>query len=99
MPKPVLLLYLIRMNDSWFQLSEEGREEMQAKAKESFDSVGGKILVMADCEWSSGQWEGFAVLEFPDVEALQKHMADEREMGFSQHYEEMIILGTKIEEP
>jgi hypothetical protein len=80
-------------------LSEEERKKIEAKRIESLDSAGGKLLLAANCEWSSGQWQFFGLEEFPDAEAVHRYMAKQYEVGFRQHVETKLVLGTRWEEP
>jgi hypothetical protein len=92
------MLYLGKPTQKWFDLSEEEREVTLAKVVKSLHDVGGKGLVAADCSWSSGQWHFFGVQEFPDLESLQKHVADCHEIGWPQYIEETDFVGSPMPE-
>jgi hypothetical protein len=94
MAKSVYFLYLAKTRPSWFQLPEKEQAAMVAKLRQSVADVGGKSLISPDCSWSSGRWDLFGVEEYPNIEALQKHIADQRQIGFTQHVEEQDFLGT-----
>lgn len=97
MGQPVLYLFMTKFKPSWWELSEEERIKMMTKVGASCDEVGRKGLVMANCEWSTAEYHVFGVEEYPSIEALQKHLANQREMGFLQHLEETYIVGTPWE--
>jgi hypothetical protein len=48
--------------------------------------------------WSSDQWPVAGLEEFPDIEAVQKYMADVDELKWFQYCESTNVLGTKVEE-
>jgi quinol monooxygenase YgiN len=96
MAHPIYFLFLARPKRSWYELSEKERQAMDAKIRKSLADVGAKVVLGADCSWSSGQWQFFGVEEYPDIEALQKHVATQHEIGFSQHMEELDFLGSPM---
>ena len=97
MGQRVLHLYLASWKDSWRQMSEEERNALMEKVHESIDANGGRIVVGAYCAWSTAEYEFFGVEEYPHVEALSTHIATQREIGFSQHVDEKIVVGTPWE--
>ena len=99
MARPIYLLFLGRPRQSWFELSEEERQALFAKLGQSLNDVGAKQVLTADCSWSSGQWYFFGVEEYPNIEAVQKHITTQHEMGFSQHMEELDFLGSPMTPP
>ena len=98
MGQPVLFLWMARATDSWNELSEEEQNAMMAKVGESLDRVGGKNIVMASCEWSTPDFQFCGVEEFPSIAALQKHINDQREMGYLDHGESTYVVGTPWED-
>ena len=64
------------------------------KLQEASDAAGRTGIVIADCEWSTADWQFFGVEEFPSIEALSKYIAALREIGFSQHVDETYVVGT-----
>lgn len=94
MGQPVRHLYLARRKDSWYHLSDEKRNALMEKVHASIDANGGRVVAGAHCEWSTAQYEFFGIEDYPSVEALRKHLAAQREFGFSQHFEEMTFVGT-----
>jgi len=98
MGQRILYLFMGRIKGSWYEMPQQEQDELGARVRESFAKSGGKRLGMADCSWSSSQWEWFGMQEFPSIEALQKHIEEQREMGFLAHIEEeMHIVGTPWE--
>ena len=96
MGQPVLFLYMYKAKDSYWEFSDEEKEETGKRIRESFQAVGGKQIVSANCEWSNPDYAGFGVQEFPSIEALQQHFADGHEIGYLKHIEETYIVGTRI---
>ena len=94
MGERVIYLFLASTKDSWYELPEEEQNKMMAKVGESRDAAGGKGIVTASCEWSTPDFQFFGVEEYPSIQALQGHMARQREMGFMAHLEETYVVGT-----
>ena len=51
------------------QISDEEQNSQMAKVQEALEKVGGKSILICTSAWSSEQWLGFGVGEFPDVVA------------------------------
>ena len=79
------------------QMEELLKEELIKKALASRDQAGGKAIIDCDSRWSSQQWMGFSVEEYPSVEALQEHMKRLKEMNWWRYVENTTILGTARE--
>jgi hypothetical protein len=98
MSGPIYKLFLLKPLPSWYALSEEEQNAIDAKVAESRDKVGAKLIVACESAWSSEQWMGFGVEEFPDIEAVQKHTAYLNQLNWPHQYaESMTLLGTKWE--
>ena len=91
-------LFLGRFAEAWYQLSEEEQADLMDKVIGLVEQAGGKTVSVCDSSWSSEQWLGFGVEEFPDIEAVQKHTADLDEVDWFRYGESMTLLGSKVEE-
>jgi hypothetical protein len=94
---PIYKLYMGKMTEAWYQLSEEEQESLLAKVEEARRRVGGKTVVAGSSAWSSEHCEWFGVEEFPDIEAVQKHAQELIEMDWYRHIDSMSVLGTEWE--
>jgi len=99
MSKPVYVLVLSQgLTEAGSQLIQQGQaQEAIKKAYASRDQAGGKAIIDCDSRWSSQQWMGFSVEEYPSVEALQEHMKRLKEMNWWRYVENTTILGTAQE--
>jgi hypothetical protein len=95
MKQPICKLFLYKRKEAWYQLSQEEQQEYLAKIKESLESVGGKSIVVVESAWSSEQYTGYGVEEFPDIEAVQKHSKRVMELGACRYNDVLTVLGTK----
>ena len=95
MAGPVYRLFMARRTEAGYQLSEEEQSSHEAKVMESLERVGARFVVSCRSRWSSEQWSGFGVIEFPDIEAVQKHSEDLRALNHHRYVEAISILGTK----
>lgn len=95
MAGPVYKLWMSKSNEAWYQLSEEERDAMNAKAQACLEEVGGKSLIMCTPGWASEEWMLFGVEEFPSIEAVQQHTLDLFNMGHFRYLESKSMLGIK----
>jgi hypothetical protein len=95
MPQPIYKCYMLRWKESWYQLSQEDRDQLLEQVNDSFQKVGGKNVIFCNSAWSSEAWLGFGVEEFPDIEAAQQHASDLLKFNWFQYVEATSVLGTK----
>jgi hypothetical protein len=98
MAQPIYKVFLVKMTEAWYQLSQEEQNSLLAKVNEALEKVGGKRVVMCDSNWASEQWPFFGVEVFPDIEAKQKHARLLDELNWARYVEGMSVLGTEWEE-
>ncbi len=97
MAGPVYKLFVLKFKQPWYQLSQEEQQALFAKGDAAFKEVGGKSIITCDASWSSEQWPGFGVEEFPDIEALQTYSRRLQELNWFRYFESETMLGTKWE--
>jgi hypothetical protein len=97
MAGPIYKLWMARYTDAWYQLSEEEQNSHNAKVAGALEKVGGKTVIMCTSAWSSEQWLGFGLEEFPDIEAVQRHTEELFALDHFRYLESESILGTKFE--
>ena len=97
MAKPIYKLYLFRPTEAWYQLSQEEQDGLMAKIGEAREKVGGKTVLECDSRWSSEQWMGFGVEEFPDIKAVQKLSEIHNELDWYRYIDSTTVLGTEWE--
>ncbi|HRW10472.1 MAG TPA: hypothetical protein P5121_35450 [Caldilineaceae bacterium] len=86
-----------RFKESWYQLSQEERRALVAKVVNALESVGGKSILMCHSGWSTEEWLGFGVGEYPDIEAVQTHTRLLHELNWFRYLESRSILGTEAQ--
>ena len=98
MSQTVYRLFMMKFTEAWYQLSKEEQDNMGAKMEKVFNNSGGKNIFIADTSWSSEEWLFIGVDEYPDIEAVQKHIKDINELNWFRYVESKVILGTKWEQ-
>jgi len=93
--KSIIRVAFNKFNEAGFRLSEEEGKELTDKDAKNIEEVGGKYIAVGDCYWSDGEWGWFVVDEFPDIEALQKHVKFEEELGLPKYLERKFYVGTR----
>ena len=76
MAGPIYKLFMLKLTEAWYQLSEEERNRRGAEVAASLERAGGKSVIDCNSAWSSEEWLAFGVQEFPNIEAVQKHAQD-----------------------
>jgi len=95
MAQKVYKLFMAKWTEAWYQLSQEEQDGLMAKNAESLKEVGAKTVVTCDSSWSSEQWQFFGVLEFPDIEAVQKNAAYMSQFDWLRYVDSMVVLGSE----
>jgi hypothetical protein len=97
MAGPIYKMFRARWKEPWFALTQEEQDALTTKVQAALEQVGGKSLVFCDSSWSSEQWWGFGVEEFPDLEAVQQHTKLLQDLNWMRYVESETLLGTAIE--
>jgi len=92
--KPIIKVLFVKPKEAYFKLSEEERKELGDKAMKDVEDVGGKWIAFCDCYWSNEEWVWFGVMEFPDIEAVQKHAKFIEGLEQFRYVESKSYLGT-----
>jgi chlorite dismutase len=95
MSKPIYKLWLARPKEAWFELSKEERQQLLAQHEERFQQTDAKEIIFCDASWSTDEWQWCGVEEFADLDAVQKHARDLRELNWSRYFDGISVLGTK----
>ena len=95
MAGPIYKLWMMKLKEAAYQLSEEERNDLAAKNQEALQKVGGKPIVMCACDWENESWTYFGVEEFPDIEAVQKLSELHNELNWFQYVDAFTLLGVE----
>jgi hypothetical protein len=95
MAGPIYKLWLNRLTEAWYQLSEEEQKQHFARVQAILDELGAKSVVTCTPTWSAEQWTLFGVTEFPNIEAVQASVQRFVEIGHYRYIEAETILGTE----
>jgi len=92
--KPIIKVLFLKPKEAYFKLSEEERKELGDKAMKDVEQVGGRRIAFCNCYWSNEEWVWFGVMEFPDIEAVQKHAEFIEGLEQFRYIESKSYLGT-----
>jgi len=95
MTKKIYKLFLGKMKEAWYQLSEQEQHDLLTKVNATVEQAGGAHVIMCDPTWSTEQWHFWGVEEFPDLEAVMKHTALLADLSWERFVDTMTVLGTK----
>ena len=95
MSKPIVKVSLVRMSEAWYALSPDEQKAFMAKSTANLAAAGGKRILWCDASWSNGEWQFFAVEQFPDMEAVRKHRELQNSIYISRYSHQMFVLGTE----
>jgi hypothetical protein len=97
MSQPVYLLVLVKgWTEAWYQLSKEEQDSLWAKVEEVDKRAGAKWLVTCDSRWADEEIFGWGVIEYPDMEAYQKKVAELEALHWWRYVSAKTILGAKM---
>ena len=85
-----------RTTEARYRLSKDEQDKFLAKVQENKEQLRGKVLISCDCAWSTEVWQFWGVTEFPNVAALQKHIAFLIEIDWYRYIESETMLGTEF---
>lgn len=68
-----------------------------AEVNKSIERAGGRSVLFCQSAWSSEQWMALGGVEYPDVEAVQKHPELLMAIDHYRYVEATSVLGTKWE--
>ena len=57
--------FQMRFSEAWYQLSDEEQAGLMANVRPALDKAGGRVVILCGSSWSSEEWLGFGVEEFP----------------------------------
>ena len=89
------MCWVKRFRDPWYQLSKEEQVNLMAKVQGVLEEAGGKRVVICDANWTNDQLLGFAVEEFPDLEAVQRHTQLLIDLNWLRYIDAESALGTE----
>ncbi len=95
MAQPVYKLWMAKWSEAWYQLSEDEQQQFLTKSQEALEQVGGKTIILCNSLWAAEPWFAWGVEQFPDIEALQKHIELLNEFNHFRYLESRTVLGTE----
>ena len=98
MSKPVYVYFCVQgMTEAWYQLSKEEQDALWSKVEEIDKRAGAKWVIACSSRWADEATVGWAVIEYPDMEAYQKKAEELVKLDFWRYFSAKTILGTKME--
>lgn len=97
--KTIIKILFMKPKEAYFKLFEEERKNFSYKAIKDVEQVGGRWLAYCNCYWSNEEWSYFGVMEFPDIDAVQKHSEFIEKLEQSRYVETKSHLGTRASPP
>jgi hypothetical protein len=96
MEQKIFKLFQVRFAEAWYQLPKAEQDNLLAKVQAALGKVGGKGVLLCDSSWSSEQWQGFGVEEFPNMAAVQEHSKLLNELNWFRYIDSVSTLGTEV---
>ena len=98
MSEPIYMLVLgYGHTEAWHQLSKEEQDDLWLKVVEIDERAGAKWLIVCNARWADESIYDWGVLEYPDMEAYRKKVAELEELNWWRYFSAKTILGTKME--
>jgi hypothetical protein len=96
MGQPIFKVWFMKYKESWYKLTTEEQNKLMAQNAESMKQVGGEIVMVNTCSWSSEEWLAWGVEKYPNVEAAQQHALNLFNMNWYQYIEGKTYLGVEM---
>jgi hypothetical protein len=87
----------IGLKEAYYQLSKEEKDDLWSKRAEIDERAGAKWIIKCNSRWADEGIVGWGVIEYPDMEAYQKKVAELEKLDWWRYITARSILGTKIE--
>ena len=100
MSKPIYKLWLMKNTPKLHQAMREDPEragKVMAEFAQAQKELGIERLITCESLWANEEFFGFGVEKYPDVEALEKNIQKERELGLFEYFEAFTLLGFEQE--
>jgi hypothetical protein len=100
MTEPIYLLVIVKNGtEAWYRLSKEEQDGLWEKVKEIDERAGGKWQLMCSSRWADEEVQAWGVLEYPNMEAYLRKVAELEELDWWRYFSVKTILGTRVEVP
>ena len=97
--KRIIRVMFGKVKPAYFKLTEEEKKEFMRRDRGKLEELGYKLHFHLDCSWSTEEWHGFGVEEWPSMEAIEKiETFYEEELELSKYVEYRAYLGTPVED-
>jgi hypothetical protein len=94
MSEKIYQLYLSKgYTEAYFQLSAEAKQALWQRAEERVASQGGKFLISCRSRWCDETYQGWGVIEFPDIKAVQRVAELDEQDAFFRYVKTRTLLG------
>lgn len=99
MSTPIYLLVIGKgYTEAYYQLEKAEQDALWAKVEDVEKRAGSRWVILCDSRWADEQGLDWGVLEYPDLDAYRKKVAELESMDFWRYWSARTILGTKMEE-
>lgn len=86
-------LFIIRnQTEAYEQFPQPAKDAVWAKVAETLPDA--KWVVAANCYWSSEEYQGFGIMAYADIDAIQRHFANLEQIGWPRYMRARTLLGT-----
>ena len=100
MAEPIHLLVIVKGGtEAWYRLSKEEQDTLWTKVKEIDERAEAKWQLMCSSRLADEEVEAWGVMEYPNMEAYLKKVAELEELDWWRYYSVKTILGTRVEVP
>lgn len=98
MTGPIYKLFIIRgFREAHYQLSKEESDRLWSNVGKNEESAGAKVVVTCDIRWWNEAYANWGIVEYPDLQAVQKVTRAHEEIQLFRYVDSETYLGTKSE--
>ncbi len=95
MSEPIYIMFQLRMNESWYQLSAEEQNKILDQIETINKDSGEESLILCESGWSNDEWQFFGISKHQSLKKMQENYQRLSEIHWVRHTTSKSILGTK----
>jgi hypothetical protein len=94
MPQPVYLLVIGKgFTEAGYRLTKQEMDDLWAKVQDVDNRAGAKWIIACASRWADEETLDWGVIEYPDMDAYQRKVAELEELQWWRYFEAETIFG------
>jgi hypothetical protein len=99
MSEPIYVMFQLRMNESWYQLSSEAQGKLLDQLEVFSKKNGVEQVILCESGWSNDEWQFFGVDKHQNAEKAREHYKDLESIQWYRYITSKSIYGLPWSRP